>query len=105
MDSIKFKPVLIAALTLAFAGCAENRYCATPAPYESAPSIPTIQSVGDVKVTLNPDAYVIPPPPAQSVPFGWRVPDSKKTRYSCLDQPLPLALPKAPAAPAPAAKS
>lgn len=98
MVSPKFKITLVAVATLAIAGCAENRYCATPEAYESAPSIPTIQSVGDVKVTLTPDAYVIPPVPANPIPFGQQIPDAKKTRYSCLDQP-----PRLPPAPAPAA--
>ncbi|MFX8680965.1 hypothetical protein ABTM69_20160, partial [Acinetobacter baumannii] len=66
-----------------------------------APSIPAIQSVGEVKVTLTPDAYVIPPAPANPVPFGQKIADAKKTRYSCLDQPPPLpATPSADAAPA-----
>jgi len=98
MVSFKFKLTLIAAATLAFSGCAENRYCASPDPYESAPSIPPIQSVGEVKVQLNPNAYVIPPVPANPIPFGQQIPDSKKTRYSCLDQP-----PRLPPATAPAA--
>lgn len=98
MVSFKLKSTLIAVATLAFAGCAENRYCANPDTYESAPSIPAIQSVGDVKVTLNPDAYVIPPVPANPVPFGQIIPDAKKTRYSCLDQPPRLPPVAAPAA-------
>jgi hypothetical protein len=88
---------------LAFAGCAENRYCASPDTYESAPSIPAIQSVGDVKVSLNPDAYLIPPVPANPVPFGQKIPDPNKTRWSCLDQPPRLT--SGSTAAAPAAKS
>lgn len=96
LSKMLIKTASLAAIALAFAGCAENRYCANPDPYESAASIPVIQSVGDVKVTLTPDAYLIPPPPATPIPFGQRIPDSKKTRYTCLDQP-----PRLPPAPTP----
>ena len=93
--------IVLATSTLLLTGCAENRYCAKPAAYESAASIPAIQSAGDVKVTLTPDAYVIPPQPANPIPFGQKIPDPSRTRWSCLDQPPVLP----PLPPAPAAKS
>jgi hypothetical protein len=83
----------LAALSLAFAGCAENRYCADPLPYEKAPSVPAIQSVGDMKVAPAADAYAIPPPPANPIAFGIQAPDPKKpgkNRWICLDQPPAL---------------
>ena len=79
-----------AILTLAITGCAENRYCAKPQAYETAPSVPDIQSVGDIKVTPAPDAYVIPPAPANPMPFGVKVATAKETRWLCLDMPPPF---------------
>ena len=87
----------IAGVALAFsvlaAGCAENRYCAKPQAYETAPSVTPIKSVDDMKVEPGAGAYLIPPPSPSPVPFGRQVADpnkSGKKRWSCLDQPPPL---------------
>jgi len=92
----------LAAATLLFAGCAENRYCAKPQDYERAESIPAIHAVDNLKVVPSPDAYLIPAVPDNPVPFGQKVPVPGKpgdTQWACLDQPPPLPRPAAQPAP------
>lgn len=83
----------LCATALILAGCGANRYCAKPQAYESAPSVPVIRSIDNIRVEPSPDAYLIPAEPADPVPFGQKVAVAGKpgrTEWSCLDQPTAL---------------
>jgi hypothetical protein len=104
----RFTAVLVTAAAALSGGCAANRYCASPQAYEYAASVPRIVSTDNTVITYSPDAFTIPPPPDNPIPFGRKVPrpgHPGDTQWSCLDQPPPLPAPaSAPtAAPAPAA--
>jgi uncharacterized lipoprotein len=89
---------------VSLSGCAANRYCARPQPYDNARSVPPIQAVEGLKVPESATAMRVPADTAQDAPYGVKVEDPKhpgKTKYQCLDQPPPMP----PPAPEPKAAS
>jgi hypothetical protein len=79
-----------AVIGLLMSGCVRHGYCAKPQTYESAESVPVIGGTGTLVVKSSPNAFIIPPPPANPVPFGTRVDDPERPgnqMWSCLDQP------------------
>jgi hypothetical protein len=81
-------------------GCAAGHYCSKPIAYQSSPSVPVVQSIGDIKVQPSASAYLVPPAPTSAQqPFGQQVADPQKagkTHWSCLDQPPPFTPTNAP---------
>lgn len=69
------------------AGCASGR-CKGELEYQKAYSLPEAQVVG-LKQPIPAGAMVVPPAPAQIVPYGQLVKEagSSKPRLECLDTP------------------
>lgn len=95
---------LALAATLA-GGCAANKYCLDEQDYYGARTVPPLARAEGLNLPASPTALRIPPPPAESVPFGEKVEDvDGEKRVSCLDLPPPMPPLAAPAvAPAPEA--
>jgi uncharacterized lipoprotein len=90
--------ILIAASAALIAGCASHSYCLSDQPYTHAKSVPTLQAVDGLKIPESNAALKIPPPPAETVPYGRKVKDAKgEETIECLDRPPPM--PEEPAKP------
>jgi len=86
-------PVLLSALVLG--GCASNRYCLEKQGYEDAGSIPPLKSADGLQIPQSAGALVVPPPPAQRVPFGHEEKTAKGAgKVECLDRPPPMSKPQ-----------
>jgi hypothetical protein len=94
---------------LALGGCVAGSYCEGTQDYQRAKSVPPLQPAEGIKVPESEGALRIPPPPANSVPYGELARDEDGDEYvRCLDKPpeVPPPAPEPaaePAAPAPAA--
>ena len=92
---------------LALGGCAAGSYCEGQQDYQRARSLPPLQPADGTQVPESEGALRIPPPPANSVPYGEVVRDEEGDEVvRCLDKPPEMPplppLPPEPAAPAPA---
>jgi hypothetical protein len=87
-------PALPAALIcVLLAACAGETRCMKPQDYQNAETFDPIHPVGDLKVPSSPSALVIPPPPADPVPFGYR---NAQGDVVCLERPPHIEVPDAP---------
>ena len=84
-------PMLGLVSVVLLGGCAAHSYCAKPRSYESAESVPAVAAADGLIVKPSPNAYLIPPPPPDPVPFGQLVQDPNgRQEWSCLDEPPPF---------------
>lgn len=89
---------------LGLGGCAVSSYCEGEQDYQEAASLPTLQSADGLQVRDSSTALRIPPPPANSVPYGETVKDEDgDDTVRCLDRPPDLPPVATPAEPAPQA--
>lgn len=94
-----FKPLTLLPM-LALAGCAASSYCEGEHAYQTAPSVPAVQSAEGLKFPESTAALKIPPAPANPVPYGQKVKmDDGDERTSCLDKPPMLVTPTLPPEP------
>ncbi|MES0873357.1 hypothetical protein [Sinimarinibacterium thermocellulolyticum] len=83
----------LAAVAVALAACGSNRHCIGDFPYQRAATLAPPAPVEGLRTPTSVSAMVIPPPPAESVPFAREVADPDdpgRTRVQCLDIPPPL---------------
>lgn len=81
----------IAACAALLCGCASHSYCLGDQPYTHAKSVPPVQPVEGLKVPESNAALRIPPPPAETIPYGRKVKDAKgEEKVECLDRPPPM---------------
>ena len=96
------KTAALAAAMLALSGCALNSYCEGEQDYQTAPSVPPLNTAEGLQLPESPSALRIPPPPASPVPYGERYKDEDgDDAIRCLDRPPDMPKPVEPAAPAP----
>ncbi|HEU0197720.1 MAG TPA: hypothetical protein VFQ88_10980 [Nevskiaceae bacterium] len=83
--------LLVPVAGLALAACSSHGYCLKPQAYDSARSIPPLQGAGALKIPQAAGALVVPPMPADPVPFGTtRKQANGSEQVVCLDQPPPM---------------
>lgn len=90
---------LIALGVLLLSGCGAGKYCLQDQEYQSAETVAPLKTVDGLQLPKSPAALVLPPPPANPVPFGVR---DEHGGAVCLDQPPRLAPSPAKVQPKPA---
>jgi hypothetical protein len=80
--------ILLLVPAFALGACAANTYCEGQQTYQKAKTVPPLQGVEGLKLPQSASALKIPPPPANTVPYGERVKDADgDDMVACLDKP------------------